>query len=197
MATYSAIADVGKTLLELLQNQMSDTGPINKNEVGLVSPAELGQGDKVRLTLYLYHVSGNSHFKNDGKQTIDADTVKQSPLALDLYYLLTAHPSSGGGNDETRKTRDQHRVLGHAMQVLHDNAILSGSDLKGNLPTEEELHVSVNPQAMNEVTNIWNTFNEIPFRPSVSYLVSPVLIESTQEEEIQRVIEKEEQYRLY
>ena len=50
------------------------------------------------------------------------------------------------------------------------------------------------PQGVDELTNIWNTFRETSFEPSVSYLVSPVVIDSERERTITRVREREEQY---
>jgi hypothetical protein len=40
----------------------------------------------------------------------------------------------------------------------------------------------MNPQSMEEVLDVWNTFGETPYHPSVSYLVSPVLVASTRSE---------------
>lgn len=88
------------------------------------------------------------------------------------------------------RTEEQHRVLGRAMQVIHDNSIIRGSDLKGSLADQPDLQVSISPQDMDEVMSIWSTFDETPFQPSVAYLVTPVLIESTEEEEVSRVVER-------
>lgn len=187
MARYSAIADVGDTLVELLQTNMADL--IDDNEVGLASPDDMGSGNDFRLTLYLFDVTESPHHKTTDPPPTTHDRTLGSPLVLDLHYLLTAHPSRTGP-DGTAKSREQHSVLGRAMQVLHDNAIVRGSVLKGSLAGEEPLHISIDPDATEEIVNIWSTFDEKQYRPSVPYLVTPVVIESTRDTDTHRVLER-------
>lgn len=189
MGDYTAIEDVGKTLVELLKDRMGTDLIDQDRMIALSSPNDVGSGDGARLTFYLYRIAENSHLKNAQRQEIDVDRYRRLPLALDLYYLLTAHPSNGG-SDGREMTADQHRVLGRAMQVIHDNSIIRRSDLKGSLANQPDLQVSIYPQDMDEVMSIWSTFDETPFQPSVAYLVTPVLIESTKEEEVTRVVER-------
>lgn len=190
MADYTAIAGVGETLVELLQDRMENF--IDGDEIALASPNDVGQGNDWRLTLYLYRVSESSHMKNAEPrgQAPDPTVTKGSPLVLDLHYLLTAHPSKGR-SDGTAKTTEQHSVLGRAMQVFRDNAIIRGSDLKGSLGAEDKLHLTIESESMDAMVNMWSTFPEQPFHPSVSYLVTPVVIDSRREEPVKRIVERE------
>lgn len=185
MAGYTAIEDAGDTLVGLLRDRMSAL--LDTEEIALASPDSVGKNDKIRLSLYLYRVTESAHLKNQRRRSVDATTTAGSPLELDLHYVLTAHPSQTG-NDETAKSGEQHRVLGRAMQVLHDDAIVRGSDLAGSL-TGEPLHLSIESEPPGSVVNVWSTFDEKPFRPSVTYVVGPVAIESGREEEVPRVVE--------
>lgn len=190
MAGYSAIADAGETVVELLRNRMDEMeGVINvdRDDVGLASPGEIGEND-LRLSLYLYRVAENGQLNNVERERIDDDTYRDPPLALDLYYLLTAHPSAGG-TDGTDRTAQQHRVLGLAMQVMRNNAVVGETDLRGSLADDRELRISPYPQSVDELTNIWATFQDAPFRPSVSYLVGPVLIDPLDTETIPPVVD--------
>lgn len=196
MAGYSAIADVGETLVEVLKDRMETL--VDRDEVALASPGGIEASDEQRLTLYLYRIAENDYLMNTGTQETDVNRVSPAPLALDLYYLLTAYPSESG-TDETTRTKEQHRVLGRAMQVLRDESVLRGSDLAGSLTEQRNLRVSrvsMNPESMDEVVNVWNTFQEKPFQPSISYLVGPVFIESTKEQEVDRVTERTGGYRV-
>lgn len=188
MGEYSVVAEVGETLVEVLRDRMDDLIDTD-SDVALVSPADLKKQPDVRLSVYLYQVTESSHLKNREREVIDPETVRDPPLALDLYYLLTAYPSKGNGN-QTENAIDQHTVLGRAMQVLYEDAVLRGSTLEGSLAGDAELRVSLDGQSSEEVVSIWNTFGERPYRPSVSYLVSPVLVESTPEEIGERVRER-------
>lgn len=197
MATYAAVADVGQSLLDLLEEGMTGPGNILADgDIELVSPAALGGNVTARLTLYLYSVSENGDLRNAPDRREGPTTVRPAPLALDLRYLLTAHPSTTG-NDVTEQSRDQHRVLGRAMQILAENAVLSGAELTGDLSPEETIRISVLPTATDEVLNVWNTFDDTPYQPSVAYLVTPVLIDAGETEEVHPVVETEERYRVY
>lgn len=190
MANYTAIADVGDTLVELLRDDMDDI--VDRSEIALRSPDGVSTGGNVRLTVFLYDVSVNAHVRNDERPSIDGTTDGGHPLVLDLHYLLTAHPAKsnqgGGGGGGPPQTTDQHSVLGGAMRTLHDNSIVEGSRLQGSL--DDELQLSIEPEPTDATVNIWSTFDEEPYRPSVSYLVTPVVIDSTQERGVTRVVDR-------
>lgn len=198
MAGHTAIADAGETLVDLLREELG--GLIeNDEQVELRSPEGVSDSDEVRLTLYLYRVAENGELRNQRRQAVaeSPDRLQPAPLALDLYYLLTAHPSSGSSG-ETSRTRTQHLMLGRAMQILQDNAILRSTDLfDTSLAADRELHLSVYPERMEDVTSIWNTFSDKPYEPSVAYIVGPVLIDSTEELPAARVETVDRQYRSY
>jgi hypothetical protein len=191
VATYTAITDVGDTIVELLRDNMGDVVD-DREQIVLGSPDGVSTGGNVRLTVFLYDVSENTHARNDERPRIDETTEAEYPLVLDLRYLLTAYPAkdnqSPGGGDGPSQTPDQHSVLGRAMQTLHDNSIVEGSRLEGSL--DDELQLSIEPVSGDEVMNIWSTFSGEPFRPSVSYLATPVVIDSTREREISRIVER-------
>lgn len=191
MATYTAIADVSRTLLELLREEMterSDVVNVSENEIALMSPTDVGGDTNVRLTLTLYGIAENSKLKNVPPESTSVDSRRGTPLALDLHYLLAAYPSQGG-NDPTANTIDQHRVLGLAMQVMHDNAILGPEDQHGTLD-QGKLIVAINEgdiqESMQNINDIWYSIQDATLQPSVTYTVGPVTIESDVEEPIKR-----------
>lgn len=185
MGDHGAIADAGETLVELLRDRMAQL--VDADQIALASPVDDDLKNKVRLTLYLYAVEGSSH--HEPGEPHDHDPPREAPLRVDLNYLLTAHPSTGdGGTTTTGKTLEEQRVLGRAMQVLADNAIVTGSDLQGSLAAAgERFQLSVLPETTDTVVNLWNTFQGEPFRPSVAYLVTPVAIDSRREAPVERV----------
>jgi hypothetical protein len=192
MSRYSAIADVSQTLTEILREGLKDFVE-RRQEIALASPNTIGNQEDIRLTLYLYNVSENADLKNTRKHQTSVDTAKEPPLALDLYYLLTAH-SISNGDRTVSGTNDQQRILGRAIQVLQDNSVLRGSVLRGSLVGGEDIHVTMYPRSIDELTGIWSTFTETPYEPSVSYLVTPVVIESEREHPIARVHTQRKDY---
>lgn len=187
MGDADAIAAVGRSLVELLRDRM-DSLLNDGEEVALASPADAD--NDIRATLYLYDVAPNAHLQNApaGVQG-DPPTQPDQPLRLDLRYLLTAYPSGNEGNQRSAGVAE-HRVLGRAMQALHDAPVIHGSDLDDDFDDDEVLHVSTLPEAREEAVSVWNTFEGEPYRPSVAYLVTPVEIESTRAEPVERVRER-------
>lgn len=194
MGSYSAIADASETLVELLRDRIAereDAVGIDRGAIGLVSPADVGADSDVRLSLHCYAIEENSVMKNADRQVLADDSRRDPPLSLDLQYLLTAYPA-GGGNDESAAVLDQQRLLGLAMQIFNDNAIVGGDDLQGSLGEDDpRLHLSLEPEDSYDLATIWTAFGDTPLYPSVSYHVSPVTIESTVTEEVSPVQQRE------
>ena len=185
MSDYTAIADVGETLVELLRGNMQ--GLIPADSIALVSPGEIEGKDNIRLSLFLYQINENIHLKNLEMEKMGSSRLKAPPLTLDIYYMLTSYPSPGI-QDRTERTQEEHSILGRAMQVLHDNPVLAGSVLKGSLSAHDtELHVIGTSMSLDDMSKIWSTFKEKSFRPSVCYQVTPVKIESSREKTVSRV----------
>lgn len=189
MAGHAGIADVGLTLVELLRDRMGTS--IADEEIALASPAAEGAGDDFRLTLYLYDVSRNEHLSNQRQPRADSTVRPGDALALDLHYLLTAHAKDASTDPPTTRSTEQHTVLGKAMQVLQDNAIVRKPALAGDLTASDEVSVSIEDIAREEIVNIWTTFSDDPYEPSVPYVVSPVVIESERTRPTARVLDAE------
>lgn len=188
MSDYTAIADVSYTVIDFLRNKMD--GLIDSDSIVVVSPGEIEANDNVRLSLFLFQVTENVYMKNQEMQIVDPTKLKYPPLIMDLCYMLTSYPSSGI-QDKTERTMEEHSILGKAMQIMHDNSIIVDPFLRGCLADDgQELHISQTPLSLDDMTKIWGTFQDRPFRPSVCYLVSNVRIESTRVKETTRVIER-------
>ena len=188
IADFAVIADVGETLIELLRENMKDL--INPDSIMLISPGDIEGSDTVRLSLFLYQITENAHLKNQEMMNIGSTGLKNPPLTFDLYYMLTSHPSTGI-QDKTERTKEEHSVLGKAMQVLNDNSLLKGSVLRGSLAeNNEELRMTLTTLNLDDMTKIWTTFQDKLFRPSLCYLVTPVKIDSSREKQVKRVVER-------
>lgn len=192
MPDYRAIADIGETLTELLRDNMQDLIP-RRQSIVLASPGEIEENDDVRLSLFLYQVLENIHLKNRNMQIKDPKTLVFPPVALDLYYMLTSYPS--GVQDISERTKEEHSILGRVIQILNDNAVLTGSVLKGGLARNgHDLHITLSPLSLDDMTKMWTTFPGKTFRSSICCLVTPVIIDTKREITVQRVLSKEAGY---
>lgn len=188
MATDSAIADVGETLVRMLADRMD--GLLDDDEIVLGSPGDENAGEDFRLTLYLYDVRESEHLSNDRRRPPSTGRSAGAALVLDLHYLLTAHPKSRGRNEtRTSRSAEQHTVLGRAMRIMADNAIVRKPDLAENLDPSETITISLESRPRAELLDIWGTFSDVTYQPSVSYVVSPVVIDSSRSPDTPRVLE--------
>jgi hypothetical protein len=90
----------------------------------------------------------------------------------------------------TTSADKDHKLLGKAMQIFYDNALIKGEALKGTLEnTAEELRLILNPISMEDITKLWSAFLR-PYRLSVCYELKVIHIDSEREEEGERVRRK-------
>jgi hypothetical protein len=172
----TAIRDIGETLVELLRDNLDTLVQAPDDEIVLLPPAEAKTGG-VRLTLFLYSIAPAVELRNDFEipgNVVDGGDVS---APLDLYYLLTAFAPPEGGS-ATERTLDSHGLLGAAMRVFFDNGVLTGSTLRGDLPRDEELRLTLQPMTVEDLTRIWSVFPESVLHASVTYLVTPVRLRS-------------------
>lgn len=92
---------------------------------------------------------------------------RKPPMTLILRYLIV--PVAGD-----RQTEQQ--MLGRTMQLLCDNAIFAGPDLRGTpapgglVGSNDSLSVSLDPLNVDERSRIWFAIQQ-PYRLSVCYQV--------------------------
>jgi Pvc16 N-terminal domain len=134
-----------------------------------------------QVNLFLYHTMPNPAWRNERLARGKLPQAGKSPLALDLFYLVTVY----GQNDSEAKS---HRLLGSVMSVLYDRSTLSRSEIEAatevELP-ESDLHrqveqITITPEHLTfeEISQLWRGF-QAQYRISVAYKVSVVMIDST------------------
>src|SRR5436305_2704612 len=137
MAVYQALAAVSRTLRTLLKDRMED--PLADPVTVTIMPPDITPSDVLgmRLNLYLFQVTENGSLKNQevpGHGSPGA--YGRPPLSLNLHYLLTAHAEDEKKADADLKTQ---QVLGNAMRVLHDFAIITPDLHLGDDPLQDPI----------------------------------------------------------
>jgi hypothetical protein len=174
MSNALAIAAVTATLRHLLDHELNADLPGTK--VTTRPPDRTREDLSVKqVNLFLYQTLPNAAWRNTGLSAAAA----QPPLALNLYYLLWAH-----GQEEEEAGPSSHRLLGQAMRILHDHPVLDPAAIRAALPGNdldeqpERVRITLQPLALDELLKLWTAF-QAPYRLSVSYEASVVLIESS------------------
>ena len=197
MSNALAIASVTAVLKGLLQNATTDTQHnINMKvsqvvNVTAISPSRITKpdGEEVpQLNLFLYQIAPNAALRNLGLPSRGerGERLTNPPLALDLYYLLTAYG---------KLDFEAEIILGYAMQVFHEMPVLSrevirnilaqppdeskpANALKGSDLADQIEQIKLSPQTMNaeETSKLWTAIGT-GYRPSMAYQASLILIE--------------------
>jgi hypothetical protein len=182
MSASTVIGDVTQTLKDLLT---SEQRPAQLFTVSHGSPAEETTPEsaaKPVINLFLFRVAENPHAKNQEWEPVGDDRLRYPPLALNLFYLLTPF---------AKDKIDEHRVLGEAMRVFHENSVIEAPLLKGVLAdTSEELKLDLLQTSFEDLARVWTALTK-PYRLSVCYEARIALVDSLFEREGRRVIEKE------
>lgn len=181
MSNVLAIAAATATLRNLLLSQIPllDTD-LSDLEV-TTQPLDLARKGitKAQLNLFLYQTAVNAAWRNlDMPRQVRPGENGAPPLATNLHYLITAYGRGESDNDAV-----SHRVLGGAMSVLHDNAMLDRGAIRLALPNndlgEQFERVKITPLdiGVEELSKLW-TMAQTQYRVSAAYEVTVILIDS-------------------
>ncbi|MFX3632984.1 MAG: DUF4255 domain-containing protein [Candidatus Pristimantibacillus sp.] len=182
MAGYTAVADLGASLLRLLRSNMTPDPVPRPDMIGIASPRDAGD---LALSLFLFNVKENGEARRTSMQD-RGGVLQYPPQALDLYYLVTAHSNA----DRLTRSLDEHRILGRVMQVLYDNSVIRAPYLEGSLAESgETLRISHIGMEGEEMLKLWQ-FGDLPYKLSVVYRIGPVLLDSTRSKTVSRVVER-------
>lgn len=184
MSASTAISDVTRTIEGLLRDEQRPAGLF---DVSLTSPADerVNQGMRPRVNVYLFRVIENENAKNQHWTAAGETTLVYPPLRLNLFYVLTPFADN---------LLDEHRVLGEAMRVLHDNGMVEPARLAGALAHgDEELKIDLCKFNIEEQTRIWEALDRA-YRLSICYEARIITIDSRIERTVGRVTEKVEDY---
>lgn len=183
MSDDLAVAAVTEAFSLLVERaaQRAVTGVEVKNSPPEALPATTPN----RVYVYLYHVTENGHFRSNDLPTRDSNgTVVTKPrIGLDLDYLVSFY----GAADKL----EPERMLGAVVSTIHARPLLSPLVIEkavelavGTALAEADLAqqvegVRVTPVDLDleEMSKLWSVFFQEPYRLSVAYRVSVVLIE--------------------
>ena len=186
MSNSRAIAAVTATLRSLIERGFDpardpNADPLLQGTAVTMQPPDEARGANPpdrQLNLYLYQVMPNASYRNaDIPRQLRPGETGQPPLALNLYYLLTAYAI-----DDQQPV--SHRILGRAMAVLNDHPLLGRREIETALPNTglseqfERVRLSLQPLALEDIFKLWSGF-QTHYRLSAAYEATVVLIEST------------------
>lgn len=177
MSNSLSIAAVTATLRSLLFNHLQVETP--DISVTALPPDKARSKDAThhQLNIFLFHVGHHGGLRNmEFPPHAKPGESGVPPLALKLCFLLTPYAP---GDDDV----ESHKLLGKAMNVLHDHPLLGPDELRAALPGNdlyrqvERVRITPDTLSLEDLSKLWTTF-QTQYRVSVVYQVSVVLIES-------------------
>jgi Pvc16 N-terminal domain len=161
------------------------------------SPFNLGTSPipaENQVNLFMHQVTYNAAWRNVDQPSVAADgktRLKSPPLAIDLHYLLTAYGSADW---------QAEGLLGYALMFLHENSLLTRSDISfalthlsatftNNLSSAlatsaladqvELLKITPATLGREEMAWLWTAL-KADYRPTFPFLVSVILMQPDQ-----------------
>ncbi|MGW0630274.1 DUF4255 domain-containing protein [Streptomyces sp. NPDC002758] len=193
MSNALAVATVTATLAHVLGEALAaqGDGAVPNVKVTTVRPDMTGAtGAAARgINVFLYQVTPNAAWRGDDLATRRADgtAVTAPQQALDLHYLLTF------SGDEAEL--EPQRLLGTAVSTLNARPVLSRQVVREaieravNAPSPQAylrfsdladqidvVRLTMLPLNLEELSRLWSTFFQVPYRLSVTYQGTVVLL---------------------
>ncbi len=136
--------------------------------------------DVLRLNWFLYAIRPNPALRNMEHPRFGTTTARGfPPLALELDYVLTAHP--GPLTAAGQESQFANRGLAAVMQALHQQAILAegSAHLAAEVtPLLEPLRITHSALDLDGLSKLWTSVSQ-PMRTTVGFRVSLVTIDDT------------------
>jgi hypothetical protein len=174
---------VTKTLTDLLTQNITQN--IDPSLTGLLTvtaiPPDKVENPSNTLSLHLYHVAEDPYYKNALGPGSDVPNVAKAPMALSLFYILTAHHET----DSTFDAETQQKLMGYALKTFHDfpvitdqtkidGSLILDADLRGRDNTLQAIMRTISPE---DALAFWNSEQTKTTRLSAYYEVRVVMLE--------------------
>jgi hypothetical protein len=133
------------------------------------------------LSLHLYHVAEDAYYKNALGAGNDVPNVAKAPMALSLFYILTAHHESGVEAHFDAET--QQKLMGYALKTFHDVSVITRrTRFNGTAILDEEfgsdaIQIILRPVTPEDALSFWNSEQQVTARLSAYYEVRVVMLE--------------------
>jgi hypothetical protein len=178
------LASVTRSLKKLLeeninQNLFSEAPPPGVL-VTAQAPDKVGSVENT-ISLFLYHVSEDPHFKNFEGPGIGGRNIARTPMALSLYYIVTpCHDTSSEDDPLT-----QQSLMGYALKTLHDYPIITDDTTVGEVvilqgdmvENDNVLQVILRPLTPEDALAFWGSEDQQTARLAAYYEVRVIMLE--------------------
>jgi len=180
MADFSIISDVSNEVLKVLRENICPELIQSPESIALASPTD--KNADFQLGLYLYDIQELREYQQMDMIRMRGNQAQYPPKPLNLFFALYVNSKS----QLSSNAENEQRILGRAIQVLMDNAILFQAE------DEEESRGSITllPLSFEEKSKVWSVLSQ-PYQLAVYFSVAPVLLSSRRVRTYKRVVSAE------
>lgn len=133
------------------------------------------------VAFYLYHMQENGQFKNLPSPGKDRPPVRYTPMALNLYYILSANKPDQG---VTNPSYIEQTMMGIAIKALHDYPEIDDSTSIGGVTIMDativgmynRFRISLQPIPYNEAVHYW-TAGSSSLKLAAYYEITAILLD--------------------
>ena len=177
MADFSIISDVSNEVLKLLRENICPELIQSPESIALAAPTD--KNADFQLGLYLYDIQELREYQNLDMIRLRGNQAQYPPKPLNLFFSLYMNTKS----QMMSIVENEQRILGRAMQVLMDHAILYETAEND----ETSASITLLPMSYEEKTKIWSVLS-IPYQLGIYFSVAPVLLSSRRIRSFKRVV---------
>ncbi len=198
VATWGLIESVGQTLVSLLQAHVDSVLPLAGVKVQLATTKLFKQLESTTtptITVFLYRAMENAELRNAPRRHLADGSTTKSLLPLELCYMITpwgVRIDNTPGSDQLA-AREEHRLLGVALQAFYDHAEISRAELVEESAdaiweATDNIQLILDTLPFEDHYRIWDS-GELDYRVSLTYRVRVLGLEPTQHVDDPRVTE--------
>lgn len=175
----SDLSLVTQTLITLIRESFN-VSPAWSTAPPTIAPEPPDSVSGDGLGFYLYHISEDGHYKNMPAPGNEMPPVRYVPMALDLFYQLSASSSANNALLE-------QQMMGIAIKALHDYPFINDTTTINGVTifpallrgSNNRMKIVLQPVPPNEAVNYW-TAGTSPLNLAAYYQVSIILLEPEQ-----------------
>lgn len=171
MGKYTIFSDVGKTIVDMLKDQIVPE-PLDKAEnIGVCAPNDRGN---FVVGIHPYDLKENKEMGMVSPTVLPNGYIKDAPKSYQLSLFISVASKA----EAMVKSLEESRILGRILQVINDNTTLPPKYMPDSLrDSGESISINMVPLDVEEKIKIWSLFNE-PYKQSAFFEVGPILLES-------------------
>jgi hypothetical protein len=184
-ADLSLITSSLRTLMDLNVRRLMGGVPPGAISITTLPPERVGAAVNT-LNLHLYHIAEDPFYRNAPGPGNDVRNVARAPMALALFYILTAHHEQNPDIDALT----QQRLMGLALKTLHDYPIVRDTLVidagagAGPQPVldpalqgdDNPLQIILRPLTPEDTLAFWSTDDHQTARLSAYYEVRVIML---------------------